>query len=392
MGEIETDVILKLPGKLARNDVLELTGVYSQSASRKTFNRKITVKRQAWPVNRTNLLLVLGKNEWDRFYYDNNAAHAFSSARLNPMGLARINNTGKIDLRGGQFTVPKTNQTISEICKAESAFSIELTITPGTVTVGDKKAPRHIITNRSGPGNKRINFSLFQAQSKLYLYIKTSVGPAQVALTDLTKSTANHIVVSYKPGELICYLNGKAVKKVDKLKGKLNWFSQSKDLIIGGQKNKKTWWGQLNHIAIFSRVMTAKEAVANYRAVKKTIRRIPRIIVKAKLTAKSKIPSPGDISPYVDSLIVNEYNVVEIIKGQMDGKKIHVLQWGLIAKKHGPISKIPVGTILVLELEAKDKHPELNSEVIRNSIKEDDDADIFLDVSYHVDGLIKTEK
>ena len=304
-------------------------------------------------------------------------------------------------------------------------------IMPGSLLQGDRKSPRHIISCRYGEGDEDLDFRLSQAKSKLCLLLRTGTkereaSVARVDLLTLSTATPNHIVITYKPGELLCYLNGEEMKRIDALTRELEWFEGADDngLALGGEEAKRIdgltgelewlegaddngltlggepktnllWWGKLERMAVFARTLDPEEVTANYAASKKLFDsrpRIPHIIVKAKLTAKSIVPSLNDIAPYTDALIINEYEVVEVLDDTLEAKKIQVLQWGVIDKTPTPITKVPVGSLINLELERKIHHPEIGSEAVRSSIEENLDSDLYLDVTFRVDGIVKIKE
>jgi|GEM_PF-1290510 len=457
-GHLETDIILYLEGKLPRSDTLRLKGVYTQTPRRKTIQKIIRIRRPTWPSNRKDLVMLLGVGEKERFHYDAKAEKVLPTTFV-PWRLARMDRKGRSVFRGGVFSAQGAGNGISVKCGRANAFSIEVMIMPGSLLQGDGNSPRHIISCRYGEGDEDLNFRLSQAKSKLCLFLSTGTRGreaivARVDLLTLGTTTPNHIVISYKPGELLCYLNGEEVKRIDALTGELEWLEGADDngLTLGGEEVKRIdgptgelewlegadddglasgdeevkridgltgelewlegaddngltlggepktnllWWGKLERMAVFARTLDPEEVTANYGASKKLFDsrpRIPHIVVKAKLTAKSIVPALNDIAPYTDALILNEYEVVEVLDDTLEAKKIQVLQWGVIDKTPTPITKVPVGSLINLELERKIHHPEIGSEVVRSSIEEDLDSDLYLDVTFRVDGIVKIEE
>ncbi len=401
-GHLETDIILYLDGNLPKSDSLQFKGVYTQTPKRRTVKSIIRIKRPTWPLSRKDMVMLLGNGEKERFHYDAKT-EKFLPTTFVPWRLARMDRKGRSVLRGGVFSAQGAGRGISVKCGRTNAFSIEVVIMPGSLLQGDEKNPRHIISCRYGEGDEDLNFRLSQAESKLYLFLRTGTEGidaivAKVDLLTLGTTIPNHIVVSYKPGELLCYLNGKEVKRIDKITGELEWLEGTADngLTLGGEpKTNLLWWGKLERMAVFARTLDPEEVTANYGATKKLIDsrpRIPDIFVKAKLTAKSSVPALRDIAPYTDALIINEYEIVEVLDGTLKAKKIQVVQWGVIDKTPTPVTKIPVGTLINLELEREADHPEIESEVVRSSIEEDLDSDLYLDVTFRVDGIVKIEK
>ena len=108
---------------------------------------------------------------------------------------------------------------------------------------------------------------------------------------------------------------------------------------------------------------------------------LPRIELQAKLVATSTLPQPKDIAPYRNVLIVNEYEVEQVLKGAYAPKTIRVAQWGMIDLKATPLAAQKSGTSVKLVLETFADHDELESELISDTLKENFDLDLFTDVN-----------
>lgn len=87
-----------------------------------------------------------------------------------------------------------------------------------------------------------------------------------------------------------------------------------------------------------------------------------RLLVNARLTRPGPIPSPEDILPYRNALVVNEYEVVDVVEGTYDGRVIHIAQWVIRDSKLLPGARKDPGTGFTLAVERYDEHPELEGE------------------------------
>lgn len=89
---------------------------------------------------------------------------------------------------------------------------------------------------------------------------------------------------------------------------------------------------------------------------------VERLVVEARLTDPSVIPTPRDIAPYRRALLVNGYEVVRMISGSYRQKKIMVAHWviedGQVLEK----AKREKGKTYRMVLERFDDHPELEGE------------------------------
>ena len=89
---------------------------------------------------------------------------------------------------------------------------------------------------------------------------------------------------------------------------------------------------------------------------------MPRVVVEARLTDLSVIPTPQDIAPYRRALLVNGYEVVRVISGSYRQKKIMAAHWVI---EEGQVLKEAIrekGKTYRMVLERYDDHPELEGE------------------------------
>jgi len=94
-------------------------------------------------------------------------------------------------------------------------------------------------------------------------------------------------------------------------------------------------------------------------APKKTIK---RVVVEARLTDPSVIPTPQDIAPYRRALLVNDYEVVRVISGSYRQQKIMAAHWVIEDGRVLMEAKREKGKTYRMVLERFDDHPELEGE------------------------------
>ena len=113
--------------------------------------------------------------------------------------------------------------------------------------------------------------------------------------------------------------------------------------------------------SISSKVTKTKpvSAIPRKPAPRKTIK---RLIVEARLTDLSAIPTPPDIAPYRRALLVNGYDIVRVISGSYRQKKIMAAHWVI---EEGQVLKDAIrekGKTYRMVMERYDDHPELEGE------------------------------
>ena len=204
-------------------------------------------------------------------------------------------------------------------------------------------------------------------------------------LARLPDTRPHHLIVSYVPGKLVAYLDGKCVKQTDEVKGDLLAWGYG-ELCFGDNHNgsRHGWLGRLEGVAIYKRFFDAEEAARNCDAYRKKVQArpvLPQAEVEAKLLALSTIPDPKKIAPYRDALMVNEYEITRVVQTSKDwkatagiepGRKIRVAQWGLIEEQPTGLARAKCGDARHLVLEVYDHHPDKVEEVVTSNSLEID--------------------
>jgi len=93
---------------------------------------------------------------------------------------------------------------------------------------------------------------------------------AQTDLCRITGGRPYHVIVSYRPGLLVGYLDGRTVCRSEAVQGDLgNWTAQH--LLFGDEwQDSRDWEGGLGRVAIFSRFIDQAEAQARHAASRRS--------------------------------------------------------------------------------------------------------------------------
>ena len=85
-------------------------------------------------------------------------------------------------------------------------------------------------------------------------------------LATIQPGIPHHVVVTYKPGLLVCYLNGKIASQTSFEKGSFDkWHGSSYSLIFGNEVGGvRPWEGYLDSVAIYGRFIDAQEAAKKF--------------------------------------------------------------------------------------------------------------------------------
>ena len=280
-------------------------------------------------------------------------------------------------------------------CKKTDQFAILATITPAAKQ--NAGGARILACDRRGGDWRQTNFALHQEKGKLVLYLRTKAeGDAgklygtvrRVVLCALGAGVANHCVVSYRPGELKCWLNGKPVQLSGEVKGTLSWGRTDRKAgvhfgaVWGAEPAALPWRGKLEGVAIFSRAIDASQVARDYAEYAKRLaarKPIQQVTIRGTLAATSTVPKPRDIAPYHSALVVHEYDVAKVLAGTYAHKKVRIARWGLIHRKKTAVARAKVGERRDLVLEKFSDHPELDGELLSNTLPDDFDLELYVE-------------
>ena len=171
-----------------------------------------------------------------------------------------------MQLGGGAFTVQGADQALLEACKASNELTIEAIV---RADKRDQRGPARIITFSRDPRNR--NFTLGQDRDRLIFRLRTpQTGPngskPQLTLCRIPMLTASHVVVTYRQGVIVCFINGVAVLTSRRVKGNFsNW--EPCRLLFGDEwSGERDWAGSLAAVAVYSRALTSAEVASKFRA------------------------------------------------------------------------------------------------------------------------------
>ncbi|MEE8138342.1 MAG: LamG-like jellyroll fold domain-containing protein, partial [Thermoanaerobaculia bacterium] len=186
----------------------------------------------------------------------------------------------------------------------------------------------------------------------------------EVELFEIPSDRPSHVVVTYAPGRLVAYLNGEKVMETDSVQGDFfHW--RDYPLVIGDEwGGGGDWRGTLEGVAIYDRVLGGEEVRENFGRYRAKIAARPeaqRFIVRERLTARSKTPTLEEISPYREGLVVYEYDVLEVLEGDLAAERIRVAHWAILDGRILPMARAAKDSIFILTLEPFRANPQLAS-------------------------------
>ena len=336
-----------------------------------------------WPGSRTGLLFQWRDNK-DNGQFVNGSGDS-RNVRLRAEGGARFGPNGEMHILGGAFVPDGTfNKEIRDACRKTDELAIEAIVTASRVP---QFGPARIISLSRSPSKR--NFTLGQEGDHLVLRLQTSNtsrNGMDFRLAPLEPGKPYHVLVTYKPGLLVCYLDGKIASQTSFESGSFDkWHGSSYSLIFGNEVGGvRPWEGYLDGVAIYSRFVDPEEAARKFKLASARISTRPRIdrkIVKAEMLQKADSPPPEAITPYRRALVINRYKIKEAKDSKLVNQTVQVAEWALLdAKVPSTYAQVKPGQILELDLEPYEAHPQLESERLASDVPSLDE-DLYYSVS-----------
>jgi hypothetical protein len=282
-----------------------------------------------------------------------------------------------MDCRDGSFVTLNSSKPLLAECKKTDQISIELEFQSRSQRGKNLSA---LVSFSDGKGHP--NFMIGQRGNFLFLLIKRSKTKlrTRVPLGPIKPDKQYHLVVSYRPGLLEWYINGKRGTK--KRAGDFrNWVPGQ--LVFGGQQDgKNPWNGRIRGVRIPNRFMNADEVQTRYQAAVKRNESMPKIetiALRVKLLNTSKALTVKELKAltYHRCLVAHEYEVLKVLKGKCDAKKVKIISWAILDRVVEPARK--KGDVFTLKLQPRSAHPELDKETLSDD-SEDFDLMEFVDI------------
>ncbi|MDQ2732288.1 MAG: hypothetical protein M3Y56_11560 [Armatimonadota bacterium] len=371
---------LEFDGPIVKDDVLTLQGVEDRAQVPNSVRNNVQpVKRLSWPSNHKDLEFCWGTAKRTNAVYDETNGLG-KVCNVLKSGDADLDQNGAMSLRGGWFEAVEGWQGIYESCRERHALTVEATITPAVADQGDRHNPKRIISFAWAVAE---DFWIAQVGSQLVFNFGTSIQhrDAPVTLCTVVSGQPNHIIISYKPGELICYLNGKQVFHTDSMRTSFDNWARAR-LCVGRRQYAAGWQGRVEGLAIFSRTMGSQEALEDYQihAAKLGIRApSTNLEIDGTLIAVSHVPTAAEIVPYRDVLVVNEYKVKQVLHGAYAPRTIRVAHWGLLDGQAAPAAHYQMGQDVHLSVQPMEQHPELEQKYRSDTLPDNFDLPVYTD-------------
>jgi len=338
----------------------------------KTLDSKAINRFKVWPGTDEGLIFL-----WENATSANQIQTIDNkkySTQLELTGKAIYGFDNCLDLAQGAAKVDGADDHILRACQKSNQLTIEACITTDQI---DQKGPARIISFSENASSR--NFTVGQTDNHLVLRLRTPLSgengsSPEIVLGEIKPDVAMHVIVTYTPGQLHCYFNGKAVNIKENYQGDFsNWTSQH--LLFGDEwGGDRNWDGKLEGVALFNRFFSDQEAAKHYALWQKKIkeRKTPEtIIVEATPEKISVTPEPSSIAPYRRCLAEYVYTINKVQQGTLKEERIIVTHWVILDGKKNPVAA-KTGKKQTLTLQRFDDHKELQGERLVSDFDEFD--------------------
>ena len=191
--------------------------------------------------------------------------------KLRPRGAAQVAADGALSVAGGAFLVDGANQALLSQCRATGELTVEAVLRTDTLKQG---GPARIVSFSADP--YRRNFTLGQQDARLLLRLRTpqtgenGMKP-ETALCTIREGTTHHVIVTYRDGELVCYLDGEVATRSGAVRGRFDSWEPMHLLLGDEYEGSRDWKGSITRLAILSRAISPKEAKQRFENARRGV-------------------------------------------------------------------------------------------------------------------------
>ena len=347
--------------------------------------QRLLVEPREWP-SRDHALVFLWKTARDPNLVRDALTKIPHTWELEPHRKARFDHHHAMVVSDGYFRILDFGRRVASVFHEANAVTVEATIQPANLEPGDDRELAEIVSLSFK--EDRMSFALGQRGDALVVCLGTSqeVAPKcePVTVGQLSASEPTHVIVSYQPGRLVGYVNGIGVLDTDAVQGDLRDWPIEDLLQFGrGHGSLSDWNGTIEGVAIYSRFMEPGEASANARAYLDLLAErepVEQIEIRGKLVGRSHVPTLEEIVPYREALVMYEYEVLEVLAGELGDETVRVAHWAILGGRLQSTAEREEGEKTLLTLEPFDRNPQVENTYLSDTLELDLDVPVFFDV------------
>ena len=103
--------------------------------------------------------------------------------------------------------------------------------------------------------------------------------------------------------------------------------------------------------------------------------------MRARLAAESPAPTPEQIVPYREALVLREYVVPPKKQERLGGERVRVAHWAVLDGRSQPLPEPKNGKRTLLVLEPWEAYPRLENAYLSDTLDPDPEIPLYVDVS-----------
>jgi len=332
---------------------------------------RLDVAPPSWPSDRRGLLF-LWRTDDAANEVENPDSGVLRTCLVTPHGAAVYDRHFAMVAAGGVFEVDgESTGAVLAGCQRTSELTVEATVTPAEKVSG----PGRILTFSSG--DRARNFTLGLEGDHLVFRLRTrttgqNADRPQLDLGAVPIGRPSHVAVTYTPGLLSAYVNGRPVlETVEIQSGFHHW--KPRALLLGNESQgvDRPFLGTVEGVAIYDRALGADEVAENHRRYAAELAArpaVPSFRVRGRLRARSPIPTLAEIAPYREALAVFEY---EVVGGDLDAASVKVAHRVLLDGERTAVTRRRAGEVYEMTVEPFLDQPQLEALYVSSTVGEE---------------------
>lgn len=223
-------------------------------------------RERNWPIDRGGSL-VFG---WKQGMEDEatlGGGLSRSKVMLKQRGAAIFDEAGSMQLVDGSIHASRASRHLLSTLGRAGELTLEVVFSSSDLL---QRGPARIVTFSSN-GSSR-NFTLGQTGETMVLRLRTPItglngGPPETEICEIQVDSTYHLLVTYRPGELVAYLDGEEVLRSNEIEGDFSNWDAEQELVFGDEfYESRNWDGSIEGVAISNQFTDFEAALENYRA------------------------------------------------------------------------------------------------------------------------------
>ena len=189
---------------------------------------------------------------------------AKDNVKLKKWGKARVGDDGAMHLDGGAYVVDGLDDALLHAAQKSNELTIELALTTSNLS---QSGPARILSFSTDHNSR--NFTVGQERDQLIFRLRTSMNDKngtspELKVVKLRNGKPTHIVLSYRDGKTVCYVNGRKRFESEDVQGDFsNW--QPHHLLLGDEwKRQRDWSGIIHRVVISTSGVSPEVAAAAF--------------------------------------------------------------------------------------------------------------------------------